>query len=201
MQGQLNGMDVGNKEKFQNVWPGLAADSLVALQAAIAVMLSDKLTWFPEFGCALLALGKVGAHATDSRPDLDALTIHLLCLDSWKFKIHRLVQTSLASQAITITETVSDSPSLVLSLQDGAGPCIYDVVTRFAAWVTRCPETCLGALHQNVLHVSHEPVADVRVSARNVILHHPFQHHRAHLLVGGFDCAAVVRIHKSPHHN
>lgn len=91
LQKDANRMDVSNQSGLQKVWPGLAADSLVALQAAISVMLSDKLTWFPEFGCALLALGRVGPHGPDSRPDLDALSIHLLCLDSWKFKIHRWV--------------------------------------------------------------------------------------------------------------
>lgn len=71
------------------VWPDLTEDSMVALSAATEVMLSDKLTWFPEFGCALLALGNVGTQKTDSRASLGMLTIHLVCLDSWKFIIHR----------------------------------------------------------------------------------------------------------------
>lgn len=71
------------------VWPARSAESVVALTDAFATMKSDKLTWFPEFGCALLAAGKLGSQKTDTRASLGMLTLHLVCLDSWKFVIHR----------------------------------------------------------------------------------------------------------------
>ncbi|KAG2501267.1 hypothetical protein HYH03_001073 [Edaphochlamys debaryana] len=68
------------------LWPALEPQDLEALAvAAAAAGNSQALTWFPDFGAALLALepGPDGI-----QPGPGTLALHLLCLDSWDFVAH-----------------------------------------------------------------------------------------------------------------
>jgi hypothetical protein len=60
-----------------------AAEDITALAAGITFMHSSQVTWLPEYGCALLALGP-----SDIRAPLDHVTLLLVGLDDWEFKIH-----------------------------------------------------------------------------------------------------------------
>ncbi|KXZ49831.1 hypothetical protein GPECTOR_19g282 [Gonium pectorale] len=73
---------------------GLFGRFVQALQLAATALTSRSgtiVTWFPEYGCALLALGApggAGAEADDARPRPDDLALHLVGLDGWKFWPH-----------------------------------------------------------------------------------------------------------------
>jgi hypothetical protein len=53
------------------------------LVSAVAFMKSCQVTWLPEYGCALLALGP-----SDIRAPLDHVTLLLVGLDDWRFRVH-----------------------------------------------------------------------------------------------------------------
>ncbi|KAG2494612.1 hypothetical protein HYH03_007377 [Edaphochlamys debaryana] len=68
------------------LWPGLEPHDLEALAAATAAAgNSQTITWFPDFGAALLALAP-GPDSIQPRPG--TLALHLVCLDSWEFWAH-----------------------------------------------------------------------------------------------------------------
>ncbi|EFJ48407.1 hypothetical protein VOLCADRAFT_91060 [Volvox carteri f. nagariensis] len=82
-----------------DVWNGFPADGLAALSAAANALYGSKcpvrqLTWFPEYGCALLGIGSdpdLLTSASDggvimSRPG--EVVLHLVALDGWSFNVH-----------------------------------------------------------------------------------------------------------------
>ncbi|KAG2486452.1 hypothetical protein HYH03_014899 [Edaphochlamys debaryana] len=67
-------------------WPGLEAADLSALAAAQALAAgAQAVTWFPDYGAALLAL-EPGPGSI--QPDPGTLALHLVCLDGWEFRAH-----------------------------------------------------------------------------------------------------------------
>lgn len=63
-------------------------EELAALaKTADCITSSACVEWFPENGCALLALGHL-ADGPDVRPELDRQTLLLVGLDSWAFDVH-----------------------------------------------------------------------------------------------------------------
>ncbi|MEW5310745.1 MAG: hypothetical protein WDW38_002512 [Sanguina aurantia] len=69
-------------------WSSLDAETITALSLASSYLLSESVTWYPVYGCALLALGAAGARGKDIRPRLAELSLHMVCLDSWSYKLH-----------------------------------------------------------------------------------------------------------------
>jgi hypothetical protein len=70
------------------LWPGLHDMDLQALSQAVACMsAADGLvTWFPQYGCALLALRP---HEAPIMAAAGAITLLLVGLDDWSFRVHR----------------------------------------------------------------------------------------------------------------
>ncbi|PNH12760.1 hypothetical protein TSOC_000242, partial [Tetrabaena socialis] len=66
---------------------GLSADDLQALGDASAV-LNSQVAWFPDYGCALLALGSLGGDAPDVRLQPGEVALQLVGLDEWAFRPH-----------------------------------------------------------------------------------------------------------------
>lgn len=64
---------------------------LQALIAAADIIKTDRISWFPKFGCALIALSSPEPDDSDIGLSvrLEELSLHLVALDSWKFYMHR----------------------------------------------------------------------------------------------------------------
>ncbi|KAG2488307.1 hypothetical protein HYH03_013157 [Edaphochlamys debaryana] len=74
------------KDSSSAVWPSLLPADLKALTAACAAATdAQAVTWFPQFGAALLALGS-GPYCIGPRPG--TLALHLVCLDAWRSCTH-----------------------------------------------------------------------------------------------------------------
>jgi hypothetical protein len=70
------------------LWSGVLTTDLQALSQAVAFMSGDDglVTWFPGYGCTLLAL------TPDEAPIMaaaGAITLLLVGLDDWSFRVHR----------------------------------------------------------------------------------------------------------------
>lgn len=72
------------------IWPSLKLQDFKGLSAAVGVLTSGCVTWYPEFSCALLAvqlpkdqpaIGILGV--------MEELSLHVVALDSWTCSIHR----------------------------------------------------------------------------------------------------------------
>ena len=88
-----------------SLWPSLKAGDLQALRTAEAALsASDDGEWLLKYGCALLPLplrragcgsdssgasSGSGSAAPDIRARLLDLSLMLVCLDQWDFKVHR----------------------------------------------------------------------------------------------------------------
>ncbi|EFJ48301.1 hypothetical protein VOLCADRAFT_104794 [Volvox carteri f. nagariensis] len=82
-----------------DVWNGFPADGLSALSAAASALYGSEcpvrqLTWFPDYGCALLGIGSDPDLLT-SAPDGGVImsrpgevVLHLVALDGWSFHVH-----------------------------------------------------------------------------------------------------------------
>ena len=64
-------------------------DDREALDAAATFVSSEAVSWFPAYGCALLALGTLGNPEDDTRPNVDDLVLYLVGLDEWSVVLHR----------------------------------------------------------------------------------------------------------------
>lgn len=78
----------------RSIWPGLQQAQLNTLASAVAIIRSSRVHMMPEFGCALLALGptdgsKDGALPAAPSLRLGQLSLHLVGLDNWEFRLHR----------------------------------------------------------------------------------------------------------------
>jgi hypothetical protein len=80
-----------------NIWPGLQQAQLAALASAVAIIRASRVHLMPEFGCTLLALGPHGSGELSVSVALPAvpslrlgqLSLHLVGLDNWEFRLHR----------------------------------------------------------------------------------------------------------------
>jgi hypothetical protein len=80
-------------------WPDLSPADRASLVAA-AKCLKNRVTWFAEYGCALVAVGglrhggdaggtAVVAELEDPRPQPDHISLHLVAPEGWRFEAHR----------------------------------------------------------------------------------------------------------------
>ena len=76
--------------------PQMTASDTAALLATTALMEgpSTAVHWFPEYGCAVLALqGDGGLEGPAGGPGIQlgigTAELHTVCLDSWEHKLHR----------------------------------------------------------------------------------------------------------------
>ncbi len=92
----------GTRSRF--LWPSLSAEGLGCLSASAPVLADPyRAVWFPEYGCALLALpvstptapateapvAVAEKEAKDIRARLPELSLVLVGLDDWSFRIHK----------------------------------------------------------------------------------------------------------------
>ena len=70
-------------------WPDLPADDLARLEAATEILSSNQVHWYPEYGCAVLALTAMCTQMDVDTRYGDEISIVIVGLDSWKFQIHR----------------------------------------------------------------------------------------------------------------
>lgn len=75
----------------QTTWPGLDRAGISALHLAMSYLTSSSVTWYPEYGCALLALGAADTRDLGIQTRVADLALHLVCLDAWNYHIHRSV--------------------------------------------------------------------------------------------------------------
>jgi hypothetical protein len=78
----------------QSIWPDLKQEQLAALAAAADTLTSSAVELMPEYGCALLALGPTDGSEDGAVPaapsfSLGQLSLHLVGLDNWEFRLHR----------------------------------------------------------------------------------------------------------------
>ena len=66
--------------------PEPAVDAIRVAANTLASGSGNTVTWYPQYGCALLALGCLPGKG-DVRPGPD-LALHLVCLDDWEYYIH-----------------------------------------------------------------------------------------------------------------
>ncbi|PNH10968.1 hypothetical protein TSOC_002218 [Tetrabaena socialis] len=87
-------------------WPDVPPEDMRVLLAVAAALSSDRVAWFPKYGCALLALGgslEDGAPADDDvRPRPEHLDLQLVALDEWAFRMH-------SSKGLTQRTAASDT--------------------------------------------------------------------------------------------
>jgi hypothetical protein len=75
--------------KFSNDGSLKVSSDLPILAAAAEILSSDQVHWFPQYGCAVLALaGICDLNDVDTRYD-DEISILVVGLDCWKFQTHR----------------------------------------------------------------------------------------------------------------
>lgn len=72
-------------------WPSLSLEDFQAFKGVVHVLTTKHVTWYPKFGCALLAVPSPhgGTPGVGISVGLDQLSLHLVALDSWAFHIHR----------------------------------------------------------------------------------------------------------------
>ncbi|GLC49187.1 thioredoxin-disulfide reductase [Pleodorina starrii] len=86
--------------RISAVWTDLSREDAASLHSAVALLRSPCLTWFPDFGCALLGLGQPMPSAGDCRgaapPGVSVrsrpgeLSLYLVTLDEWRFHLHSM---------------------------------------------------------------------------------------------------------------
>ncbi|GLC35571.1 thioredoxin-disulfide reductase [Pleodorina starrii] len=86
--------------RISAVWTDLSREDAASLHSAVALLRSPCLTWFPDFGCALLGLGQPMPSAGDCRgaapPGVSVrsrpgeLSLYLVALDEWRFHLHTM---------------------------------------------------------------------------------------------------------------
>lgn len=83
-------------------WPALKDKDLRALQAAAAALATGtssdavpnststwaNIHWFPEWGCALLALSCHSEEGAHLGAHLDHANLHLVAADEWRYDVH-----------------------------------------------------------------------------------------------------------------
>jgi hypothetical protein len=87
-------------------WPSLKAQDRKALQAAADALATSgsaaqspepardststrtSIHWFPEWGCALLALSCHSPEGAHLGAHLDHATLHLVAADEWRYDVH-----------------------------------------------------------------------------------------------------------------
>lgn len=69
--------------------PQLPPDHVRSLAKAAGILTSNWIDWLPSYGCALLALQPLDDAGLDLQLLPDHLALHLVCLDDWKFHMHR----------------------------------------------------------------------------------------------------------------
>jgi hypothetical protein len=83
-------------------WPALQPHDCEALQAAAAALAKGtsaepcpnsnstdvRVHWFPEWGCALLALSCHSPEGAHLGAHLDHANLHLVAADEWQYQIH-----------------------------------------------------------------------------------------------------------------
>jgi hypothetical protein len=74
---------------FTTATPQLAPEDLNTLSKAAGTLCSSRVAWFPTFGCALLALQPLDEAGLDVQLLPGQLALHLVCLDDWRFHLHR----------------------------------------------------------------------------------------------------------------
>ncbi|GAB4822814.1 hypothetical protein N2152v2_009860 [Parachlorella kessleri] len=75
-----------NQGGAASCWPGLANGDLAALSSAVAFLADSDVTWFGEYGCALLALRPPAEK--HYHPAAEQVTLLLVGLDKWEFAVH-----------------------------------------------------------------------------------------------------------------
>ena len=81
------------------IWADLAPNDGTSLAATADYLTSDQVTWFADFGCAVLATGALGhggdagevqaARGQDLRPRPDHVSLHVVAPECWRFEAHR----------------------------------------------------------------------------------------------------------------
>jgi hypothetical protein len=70
------------------LWSALCSSDLQILEQAVAFASSpDNVTWFPQYGCALLVLRPHEEHSIQPAPA--AISLSLVGLNEWRFRVHR----------------------------------------------------------------------------------------------------------------
>eukprot|EP00198_Chlamydomonas_reinhardtii_P008814 XP_001698151.1 predicted protein [Chlamydomonas reinhardtii] len=80
------------------IWADLAPNDGTSLAATADYLTSDQVTWFADFGCAVLATGALGhggdagevqaARGQDLRPRPDHVSLHVVAPECWRFEAH-----------------------------------------------------------------------------------------------------------------
>lgn len=90
----------GPSQDKHSTWPGLHSTSLSTLKSAMSFIHSEQVTWYPKFGCALLAVGSDGNGGRGSCTEVNEFTLYMVSLDAWSHRLHRSVV--LASTAMAV---------------------------------------------------------------------------------------------------
>jgi hypothetical protein len=103
---------------LRTIWPGLQQAELNALASAVSIIRSSRVHLLPEYGCALLALGPTAGSEDGALPAapslrLGQLSLHLVGLDNWEFRLHRWAAENLHCQASIVPQWHSTTVTVV----------------------------------------------------------------------------------------
>lgn len=79
--------------------PRLPPEDVQTLAKAADRLCSNRVAWFPTFGCALLALQRLDEAGLDVQLLPGHLALHLVCLDDWQFSMHRCAVSTMMLRA------------------------------------------------------------------------------------------------------
>ena len=91
-----------SSEASSPLWPALLRSDLDSLSKAVGhINCAATTTWFPRYGCVLLA---VPPHEEHIQPAANDVTFVLVSLDNWSFRVHRSVHMDMINRVLMLTE-------------------------------------------------------------------------------------------------